>query len=387
MFLFTAPLKCVRKLHRSNSFNVRSSPRKFYKLQRHPTMMIGVNRLNQDPKTPTKSYFEDRSVNCVKRPFSSSKKFKSTPESEIKRRRKSSIFSNFTDVKEATTRSENEVLLSREAGVSDIEEREACGSTRRSIFARRILSDTSDINSISCSGGFPSRRIFSDTSDINSISCSGGFTSRRILSDTSDINSISCSGGFPTRRIFSDTSDPSLSFPSIIDPSESFETNEFGRKSGSLKRKQSTSYLDRKKICRSPHNDSFDGFCDENAMFSTKYKDVNETFYSLTLKQNGKNVSKNPLHVLTETTVDWLEKIETDEVTTPRSLTFQEAFAKLTPEQCKSSPSLVKAGDDIISVSPCLSASSIQCLEKAPIISPYRPNMKSKKRGLFSVQS
>ena len=265
MFLFTAPLKCVRKLHRSNSFNVRSSPRKFYKLQRHPTMMIGVNRLNQDPKTPTKSYFEDRSVNCVKRPFSSSKKFKSTPESEIKRRRKSSIFSNFTDVKEATTRLENEVLLSREAGVSDIEEREACGSTR-SIFARRILSDTSDINS------------------------------------------ISCSGGFPTRRIFSDTSDPSLSFPSIIDPSESFETNEFGRKSGSLKRKQSTSYLDRKKICRSPHNDSFDGFCDENAMFSTKYKDVNETFYSLTLKQNGKNVSKNPLHVLTETTVDWLEK-------------------------------------------------------------------------------
>ncbi|XP_065640364.1 uncharacterized protein LOC105843703 isoform X4 [Hydra vulgaris] len=301
-------LNCIRKLGRSHSFNIRSSPRKFYKLQRHPTMING--RCNEEPKTPTKHFRDLDSVINDKNRFSASRKFKinQTPESAIKRRRKAILFSSFTDVNENPSRSD----VSNHEVFFNIDE-ERTSSVRRSIFSQRVSSDSSEIKKGSESS---------------------------------------------SRKLFSDTSEPILSLNSLFNYSGSFEKDN-GAKSTALKRKQSSSHFARKKLCLSPLNDGFDDFCDDNKMYVSDCKEANKDTFA-------------------ETTVDWLEKIETKDVGTPRNLTFQETFLKLSPNRSKSSPTLVKAGDDIISVSPCLSATSIKCLEKAPLLSPYRPIKRTK---------
>lgn len=85
---------------------------------------------------------------------------------------------------------------------------------------------------------------------------------------------------------------------------------------------------------------------------------------------------------MSETTVDWLTEMEKDQSNTPTN--FTDAFAKLsnTPVVIQS-PAIIKAGNESISVSPCLSASSIEVLENAPIISPIVTKRKRRRGRLL----
>ena len=76
-----------------------------------------------------------------------------------------------------------------------------------------------------------------------------------------------------------------------------------------------------------------------------------------------------------ENTVDWLNLIEKEQAGYENEeplimASFSKHGDKPFEEEVKSSPTIVKAGDDSISVSPCILLSSLQTLEKAPILSP-----------------
>lgn len=110
-----------------------------------------------------------------------------------------------------------------------------------------------------------------------------------------------------------------------------------------------------------------------------------------------------------ENTLDWLSEIEQNEseaVKTPSlNLSFHEALNKIsqqTPDSedspkilkkqfdihhdsIKQSPTIVRAGNQAITVSPLLSASSIELLESAPILSPVS-HKKSKKRRILKQE-
>ena len=211
---------------------------------------------------------------------------------DLKRRRKSVLFSNFSDVIENDVTESNDSNFRREdSGVygedGSVEHLAATNTaTRRNILGGPNLSETSGTNSMS---------------------------------------SGSCS---------------------------SF--------SGSIKRSRSSFDREPKKLKLSSDDDGMrSSVSDTEGLFQFSHIDCNDT--------NVDDTSK----FISETTVDWLTHIEKDEANT--SLSFRDAFTKLTATpngSSKSSPTIVKAGKDSISVSPCLSASSVQFLQKAPILSP-----------------
>ncbi|XP_057300245.1 uncharacterized protein LOC130630678 [Hydractinia symbiolongicarpus] len=101
------------------------------------------------------------------------------------------------------------------------------------------------------------------------------------------------------------------------------------------------------------------------------------------------NVPNRSLFV-SETTSDWLTEIEKEQkANTPKSLTFRDAFLELsrTPASCsKNSPTIVKALEQAITVSPCLSASSLECLENAPILSPVETKQTFRRRRMLAPE-
>ena len=113
-----------------------------------------------------------------------------------------------------------------------------------------------------------------------------------------------------------------------------------------------------------------------------------------------------------ENTLDWLADIERDNKinekdvrTPPSNLSFHDALEKSnTPEHnaspsfhgkkvydglnfvdMKQSPTVVRAGNEQIAVSPLLSISSIEMLESAPILSPVSKRKREKKRRTLAM--
>ena len=93
---------------------------------------------------------------------------------------------------------------------------------------------------------------------------------------------------------------------------------------------------------------------------------------------------ENPVF-MSATTLDWLTEIEKEQSKTPTN--FHDAFASMfsdtttPPVSGKPSPAIVKAGNESIRVSPCVSATSIELLENAPIISPVIQRKVSRRKG------
>ena len=183
----------------------------------------------------------------------------------------------------------------------------------------------------------------------------------------------------------------------------SLDSSEYLNRSGSLKRRasiiSSCESLE-KRQCVSTNEKS-----DEMLPWDLKENETNDA-----------NAVASQCHVTSrtkfgsETTMDWLAEMENEEVSNvPSELSFHGALEKLsrtpaadeskmspsihtkikgltdTPNSIKS-PTVVKAGNETITVSPLLSVTSLEFLEKAPILSPAGSTKKTRKRRALNVE-
>lgn len=174
-------------------------------------------------------------------------------------------------------------------------------------------------------------------------------------------------------------------FPLTTSDTSGTDSMSFDSADLKLKRRHSTD--ESESFCKKPK------FADHSAKLEVYSNDTQSRQEVCSITSKFKFGSDN--------TMDWLNEIDKED-SNSKDLNFRDAFEKFkkpinvddenilspclrnvietSPNSCKQSPTIVRAGNESITVSPLLSATSLELLEKAPILSPVVSSSKSRKR-------
>ena len=350
-----APTKSRPSLYRSKSFQTFTSPRSFYTLQRRPSLCVkkfdgkpehraGYLKSERNHAATIHSKENEEPHEISKDRSFLSQNIGSIIKKKPLQRRKSSLLLNFEEPEpQGNVKSENKSISSQEfEKESESIEYESKKVTRRNIF--------SDKSSLTSRG----------TSSSISSNASSGSMKRKHSSTDLHVKKFKCSV------------DNNDDFENI---SGEFEFKLFGK---DLKNKRNDEINFGDLVS--------DIYQDQNSTAQETGHGSDEHSQRIDAIKQGKIKSTN------ENTVDWLNLIEKEQTDYENEepvimASFSKHGDKPFEEEVKSSPTIVKAGDDSISVSPCILLSSLQTLEKAPILSPSyhrkdTPNRRQRRKNL-----
>jgi len=351
----TSPIK-RKSLYRSNSFQSTTSPRRFYaNKKRHPSMLVGLTKFSLDDANNLQpaNFRRHNTIGGIERQnfFPSHTLDASAFNSKIL---DNDVFDNKTVDSSAFDSQTFDTLLAEKSLVRR-------KSTLLLNFEREVESE---------------RNCTIEKKDSGLDFFSGSFDKQLIQGDE---KMKSCRKNIFTSRISSSaTSGTGSSFDSLS--------------SGSMKRKLSSFDQSVKKQRLSNDDSEHENIMQTENVFTFKMfgknnevDDAEQSRQTEPMRRKVEPVNK----FVSANTTDWLSLIEKEQNESPK--TFRTAFedlAKTPTGRIKYSPTIVKAGENSITVSPCLSASSLKLLEKAPILSPdlLSGKRKSKRRKQLETE-
>lgn len=336
-FFDLAPTKSGPSLYRSKSFLTFTSPRSFYTQQRRPNLCIkkfdgkpehraGYLKSERNHAATIHSEENEQPHEISKDRSFLSENIESIIKKKPLQRRKSSLLLNFEESElQENVNSENKSINSHEYE----KEPESIKYESKKVTRRNIFSDKSSLTS-------------RGTSSITSNASSGSIKRKHSSTDL-HVKKFKCSV------------DNNDDFENI---SGEFEFKLFG------------------KDLKNERTDEFNFGDAVSDRYQNQNTNTQETRYeSDEYSQGTDEIKQGKIKSTNENTVDWLNLIEKEQADYENEepvimASFAKHGGKPFEEEVKSSPTIVKAGDDSISVSPCILLSSLQTLEKAPILSP-----------------